>query len=56
MGMGVATMIVIVAMIIVMMAVMAVMVVAAHLYRSPDAAKSGAIVGVSAAPSRRNST
>ncbi|MGY2936356.1 hypothetical protein ACVWZ6_005958 [Bradyrhizobium sp. GM6.1] len=55
MGMGVATMIVIMA-VAMIIAMMAVMVVAAHLYRSLDAAKSGAIVGVSAAPSRRNST
>ena len=36
--------------------VMTVMVVAAQFYRSPEAAKSGVIVGVSLAPSRRNST
>ena len=38
------------------MVVMIVMVVPAQIYRSPEAAKSGAIVGVSLAPSRRNST
>ena len=51
------TMAVAVAMIVptMIMVVMTVMVVAAQFYRSPEAAKSGAIVGVSLAPSRRNS-
>lgn len=39
----------------VIIVVVTVMVVPAQIYRSPEVAKSGAIVGVSLAPSRRNS-